>query len=203
MNDMHYLDLEYPWEGHPSLRSTTFKKDPTEVSGQDVARRGQMPGDKAGPLRIGSTGHILWGQGGLGTSKGCFSTFVWEMLMVENWRKRWRKGQPRNHCDGSKVGNHHGHSTAPQPWVMGRAQPWPSSLPQSHNSLETSTLKKKKRASSTHEDNPIKWWGWDSSPGRQPDKTVGLGFQPRLRTSFSWNVQQFRWSPVSPVSSHT
>lgn len=55
MNDMHYLDLEYPW-GHPSLRSTTFKKYPTEVSGQDVAWKGQTPADKAGPPRTETRG---------------------------------------------------------------------------------------------------------------------------------------------------
>ena len=147
-----------------------------------------------GEARCQETRQGLWGQraGGLGTSKGRFSTFVWEMLMVENWRKRWRRGQPRNHCDGSKVSNHHGHSAAPQPWVVGRAQPWPSSLPRSHNNLETSTLQKKKRASSTQEDNPIKRWSWDSSPGcgllslgtsSNSDGLQYLLFPPTLKTT--------------------
>lgn len=107
MNDMHYLDLEYPWEGHPSLRSTTFKKDPTEVSGQDVARRGQMPADKAGPPRtecrgIGHKQRTLL-RSHVGDADG------------RKPRQRWRKEQPTDHCDGSKDSNDHRHSTAPNP----------------------------------------------------------------------------------------
>lgn len=104
--------------------------------------------------------------GGLGTCKGRFSALVWEMLMVENRRKRWRKEQPRDHCDSSKDSNHHGHSTAPQPWVKGRAQPWASSLPQPHNNLETSTLHEKKNGPhQPRKTEPDKQCCWDSNPG--------------------------------------